>query len=240
MRRACRWLTSSSNGPYRARTASTGSSRGRRSAGVGTSRARPARRRPSPIRWRRRTCASTPRPWAPGHTGRSADAGRRWPGWPARSPPARVAVGPHDPGVGIGGQQGVEVPQVVRGLEHPSLGGLARLQGLQGRAGAGRRRGPCRPARATGRRSGTWAWVSRASVRTSYMKRLTHSWARVAPKGCMTRSGGLSFNSPSSSLAVRAILGSAAASSSVAGGIRWAASHCEQVPVHRGRGPGGC
>ena len=63
-------------------------------------------------------------------------------------------------------------------------------------------------------------------MRTSYMKSVTHSWARVAPNGCMALSGGLSFISPSSSLAVRAIRGSWSASSRVGGGIGWAASHC--------------
>ena len=60
----------------------------------------------------------------------------------------------------------------------------------------------------------------------SYMNRLTHSWASVAPKGCMARSGGLSFISPSSSLAVWAMRGSSADPSRVGGGIRCAASHC--------------
>ena len=43
---------------------------------------------------------------------------------------------------------------------------------------------------------GTWAWVSRARLRTSYMKSETHSSARVAPKGCMALSGGLSLQQP--------------------------------------------
>jgi len=47
------------------------------------------------------------------------------------------------------------------------------------------------------------------------MNRLTHSWAMVAPKGCMALSGGFSFISPSSSLAVRAMRGSSAAPSIV-------------------------
>ena len=72
---------------------------------------------------------------------------------------------------------------------------------------------------------GTWAWVSSARVRTSYMKSETHSSAKVAPKGCIAWSGGFSFIKPSRSLAVRAMRGSAAASSSVGGGIGCAASH---------------
>ena len=44
---------------------------------------------------------------------------------------ARVAVGPDDAGVGIGVEQRVEVPQVVRRLEDPALRRLARLQGLE-------------------------------------------------------------------------------------------------------------
>ena len=57
------------------------------------------------------------------------------------------------------------------------------------------------------------------------MNRLTHSWARVAPKGCIAFSGGLSFINPSSSLAVWAIRGSSSPSPSVGGGMGWAASH---------------
>ena len=42
----------------------------------------------------------------------------------------------------------------------------------------------------------------------------------------MAFSGGFSFIRPSRSLAVRAMRGSSAASSSVTGGMGWAASHC--------------
>ena len=73
---------------------------------------------------------------------------------------------------------------------------------------------------------GTWACVSSAMLRTSYMKRATHSSARVAPKGCMALSGGLSFINPSRSLAERAMRGSSAASSRLAGGMGREASHC--------------
>ena len=66
----------------------------------------------------------------------------------------RVPVGPDDPGVGIGGQHGVEVPQVVGRLEDPALGRLAGLQGLEGETVLGIGRESCRPARASGRRSG--------------------------------------------------------------------------------------
>ena len=52
-----------------------------------------------------------------------------------------IAVGPDDAGVGVAVHQGVEVPQVVGRLEDPPLGGLARLQGLEGGPvlGVGRR-----------------------------------------------------------------------------------------------------
>ncbi len=54
---------------------------------------------------------------------------------------ARVPVGPDDPGVGVGGQQGLEVPEVVGRLQDPPLGGLGRLQGLEGQLVLGVGRG---------------------------------------------------------------------------------------------------
>ena len=57
---------------------------------------------------------------------------------------SRVAVGPDDAGVGIGGTEGIEMPEVVGGLEDPALGGLMALEGLEGEPVLGVGRGHVR------------------------------------------------------------------------------------------------